>query len=562
MTTDTRTGADLFLDALQAYGVPYLFGNPGTTELPIMHSLESHELDYVLGLQEDIAMGMAAGYASARRYRSHHDPTVTPLGVVNLHVAPGLAHGLGNVYGADFAGAPVLVTAGNHPTDVQHQEPILSGDLEEMADQFCKWSVEVKRVGALPGMVRRAARTALTPPTGPVFLGLPFDVMTAETAADPEPLGSIPTAGRGDPAEIERAADFLVDVEAPTMIVGDHIARAGTDAVEAAVAFAEATGARVFGEFLSAEIDFPTGHPQWAGGLPGSPDGIRDRLESDTIVFVGCSSLSVDRYHEKQLFPPELTRIHINNAAREIGKNLPAEVAIFGDPGQVLDELTETLTDRLAAETRDRRREQARAAVERFRGTPPNDDTDTTDPRPSKGRLGEAIANAAGDALLVDESLTSRRAMQAQMRFAPEQYLANKGAGLGYGLPAAIGAALAERERDDPRDVVAYIGDGSYLYYPHAIYSAARYGVDLTVVIPDNRNYRILKENTKRFFGGTDADHEFTGMDFDPTVDFVKNAESHGATAAVIDDPDGIEDAIADAITTDGPVVLDVPIHD
>ncbi|MFB6300339.1 MAG: thiamine pyrophosphate-binding protein [Halobacteriales archaeon] len=560
MPTDDRTGADLFLDAIQAYGVPYLFGNPGTTELPIMHSLETHDIEYILGLQEDIAMGMAAGYASARRYRSHHDRSVTPLGVVNLHVAPGLAHGLGNIYGADFAGAPVLVTAGNHPTDVQHQEPILSGDLEEMADQFCKWSVEVKRVGALPGMVRRAVRTALTPPTGPVFLGLPFDVMTAETDADPEPLGSIPNAGRGDPTAVDRAAELLADAEAPSMVVGDHIAQSGAKAVESAVAFAETTGARVFGEFLSAEVDFPTGHPQWAGGLPGSPEGIRDRFEGDTVVFVGCTSLSVDRYHEEQLFPPDLNRIHINGAAREIGKNLPAEVGVLGDPGLVLADLAEMLTDRLDDTTRKRRRKAAETAVDRFR----DDDGDgtTDDSRASKDRLGEALAAAAGDALIVDESLTSGPAMRTHMNFEPEQYIANKGAGLGYGLPAAIGAAIAEGEREIPKDVVAYIGDGSYLYYPHAIYSAARYGVDLTVVIPDNRNYRILKENTKRFFGGTDADHEFTGMDFDPTVDFVKNAESHGATAEVVADPGDIEAAITDAMATDGPVVLDVPIHD
>ncbi|MFC6725582.1 thiamine pyrophosphate-binding protein, partial [Halobium palmae] len=218
--TDGYTGADLFTDALEAYGVDYVFGNPGTTELPIMRALGDADLEYVLGLHEDVAVGMAAGYAQTRRYHSHRDDSIRPVGVVNLHVAPGLAHGLGNLYDASVTGAPLVVTAGNHATDFRHEEPILSGDLEAMADQYCKWSAEVLDVAALPTMLRRAFRVALTPPTGPVFLGLPLDVTMAETDAEPERLGPIPTAGSGDEREIDRAADLLADAESPVLVVG------------------------------------------------------------------------------------------------------------------------------------------------------------------------------------------------------------------------------------------------------------------------------------------------------------------------------------------------------
>jgi hypothetical protein len=151
----TRTGAELFVDALAEYGVERVFGNPGTTELPVMNALaETDDLEYVLGVHEDVAVGAAAGYAQTRRYHSHHDPSVTPLGVVNLHVAPGLAHGLGNIYDAAAAGAPLVVTAGNHELDFRHEEPLLHGDLEAMTDQFCKWADEVLDVGDLLGHVR------------------------------------------------------------------------------------------------------------------------------------------------------------------------------------------------------------------------------------------------------------------------------------------------------------------------------------------------------------------------------------------------------------------------
>jgi len=168
----------------------------------------------------------------------------------------------------------------------------------------------------------------------------------------------------------------------------------------------------------------------------------------------------------------------------------------------------------------------------------------------------------AGDAAIVDEGVTSKYAMLTRWDLGPEQYMSNKGGGLGYGLPAAVGAAVAEEQLEEPRDVVGFIGDGSYQYYPHSIYSAARYDLDLTVVISDNRNYRILKDNTLHLMGGEEDDYEFVGMDFEPAVDLVKNAESHGARAERIETPDGIEGALEDALEREGPDVLDVLVQD
>lgn len=120
---------------------------------------------------------------------------------------------------------PIVVTAGNRGTDLRHEEPILTGDLVKMTGQFTKWSAEVLDVSALPSMLRRAFRVAATPPTGPVFLALPYDVPTAETEAAPESIGEIPTAGRGDARQIERAADLLADADNPAMVLGDGVAR-------------------------------------------------------------------------------------------------------------------------------------------------------------------------------------------------------------------------------------------------------------------------------------------------------------------------------------------------
>jgi len=560
---DSYTGADLFTDALESYGVDYVFGNPGTTELPIMDAIGRSDLEYRLGLHEDIAVGMAGGYAQRRRYHAHHDDSITPVGVANLHIAPGLAHGLGNLYAAKIAGAPLVVTAGNHSTDFRHEEPILSGDLVDMADQFCKWSDEVLDVSALPTMLRRAFRVAMTPPTGPVFLGLPLDVMLEETDAEPERLGPIPNAGSGDPAQLERAADLLADADDPVMVVGDHVARSGADAVAAAVELAEATGARVHGEILSCEVDFPTDHEQWVSYLPTSESLAAMLMDTDTILFAGCSTNTTLTRHEEALVDPDTTCIHLSDDAWQVGKNQPADAAVIGDPGLGMQDLTERVRGKLSDDVvADRLAEVAEVKETVESQMAGYGEADGDDPRSSKAELVDAMERVAGDAAIVDEGVTSKYAMLTRWDLGPEQYMSNKGGGLGYGLPAAVGAAVAEEQLEEPRDVVDFIGDGSYQYYPHSIYSAARYDLDLTVVISDNRNYRILKDNTLHLMGGEEDDYEFVGMDFEPAVDLVKNAESHGARAERIETPDGIEGALEDALEREGPDVLDVLVQD
>lgn len=556
------TGADLFVDTLERYGVSHVFGNPGTTELPVLKSLADSEIEYILGLHEDIAVGMASGYASTRRYHSHHATDVLPVGVANLHLAPGLAHGLGNLYAAKIAGAPVVVTAGNHSTDFRHEEPILSGDLVTIAEEFTKWSAEVLDVAALPAMIRRAFRVALTPPTGPVFLGLPLDVMMAETDASPERLGEIPTAGRGDSKEIERAAELLAEADSPTMITGDQIARAGRGAVESAVSLAETAGLSVHGEILSCEVNFPTQHDQWVSHIPPDEGLAAMLMDTDTLVFAGCSTNTTLTRHENPLVGAETTCIHLGPDAWELGKHQPADAAVLGDPGEVMAALAEGVE--ISEEVREERIENVSEMKESLEGTMRSigEGEDENDSRASKAELVDRLRESVPEAYIVDEGVTSKYALLTRWPLESEQLISNKGGGLGYGLPAAVGAAIAESHQEAPRDVLGFIGDGSYLYYPHTLYSAARHDVDLTVVIPDNRNYRILKDNTIKLFGGEDADHDYVGMDFEPPVDLVANAKSHGADAELIETPEEIGPAVERAFENAGPTVLDILVHD
>src|SRR5881396_4231411 len=148
--------AAVLMEILRSAGVRYLFGNPGTTELPFLDALPDSGLEYVLGLQEATAVAAADGYAQASGQ----------IGVVNVHVAPGLANSLSILHNAARAKTPLVVTAGQQDSRFLIDEPILAADLVRMAEPFTKWSYELRRADEAPAALRRALKVALTPPTG------------------------------------------------------------------------------------------------------------------------------------------------------------------------------------------------------------------------------------------------------------------------------------------------------------------------------------------------------------------------------------------------------------
>src|SRR6195256_6897554 len=188
------SGKRAFLDLLKQEGVGIVFGNPGTTELPLMDAFAvENDIRYVLGLQESVVMAMADGYAQASG----------KLAVVNLHITPGLGNAMGMLYDAQKAASPILVTAGQHDQSFTATEPILWADLPTIARPLVKWSAEVHRLADLPRMVHRAVKTALAPPTGPVFLSLPGDILNAEGDVDLMAPTRVAPRVRGDKAAVE-----------------------------------------------------------------------------------------------------------------------------------------------------------------------------------------------------------------------------------------------------------------------------------------------------------------------------------------------------------------------
>ena len=348
------SGKRAFLDLLKQEGVEYLFGNPGTTELPLMDAFATeNEIRYILGLQEAAVMAMADGYAQASG----------KLAVVNLHVAPGLGNAMGMLYDAQKAGSPILVTAGQHEQTFTATEPILWADLPTIARPLVKWSAEVTRLVDLPRLLHRAAKTALAPPTGPVFLSLPGDILRAD--ADVDLLGPtrIAPRTRGDKAAVEAAAAMLANAKRPVIMAGDAVAQSHAHAE--LVELAELLGAPVYTEFVPNTASFPTSHPLFRGSMIRLAPDVRKVLEQYDVLFsVGADLFTLSLPSDVDPMPPGIELIHLDVDPWEIGKNYPPKVAILGDPKGTLPDLVAAVA---RTHERGRARHRARPAQDRER---------------------------------------------------------------------------------------------------------------------------------------------------------------------------------------------------
>jgi benzoylformate decarboxylase len=249
-------GKQIFLQSLLNEGVRYIFGNPGTTEAPLIDALvDTPQIDYILALHEGIAVGMADAYALA----------TGRVSVVNLHVAPGLGNALGMLFNAVEGQSSILVTAGEPDSRLRLRDPLLSHDLVAMAGPLAKWSARAERADELPLILHRAFKVAKEPPGGPVFVALPVNVMEEDTGASALPSSPEFAPTRADLGALEQAADLLLGARNPVVVCGDGVFRSG--AQRELVAVAELLGAPVWNTLLTSAVNFPMNHPQFRGEL-------------------------------------------------------------------------------------------------------------------------------------------------------------------------------------------------------------------------------------------------------------------------------------------------------
>lgn len=547
------SGKRAFLELLKQEGVEIIFGNPGTTELPLMDALAVETgMRYVLGLQEAAVMAMADGYAQASGR----------LAVANVHVAPGLGNALGMLYDAQKAGAPVLLTAGQHEQSFTFSEPILWADLPTIARPFVKWSAEVRRLEDLPRAIHRAAKTALAPPAGPVFLSLPGDVLNAEADIDLGTPTRIATRQRGDQAAITAAAKLLATAERPMIIAGDAVAQ--SDAHEELIRLAELLGAPVYAEGVANTASFPASHPLFRGAMARLAPAIRAVLQQHDLLFsAGGDLFTLSLPSEIEAMPAGMMIVHLDTDPWEIGKNYAAHAAILGDPKATLPELTAALAHQMSAPQHTKaqaRLEATRAAIAAERQAlhaKARTEAAKSPIRPLA--LLQAIAEILpANAVVVEEALSSTPGLRQLMKSDdPQSFFGLRGGGIGWGLPAAIGIKLALPHRP----VVALIGDGSAMYTCQALWTAAHDRVGVVFVILNNRSYRILKQRTNAMKGFAAQTDRYVGMDLtDPAIDYVGLARSLGLRAERATTLDEVVDLLRAGLAESGPMLIDVEL--
>src|SRR6059036_1985025 len=544
--------AAALMEILRSAGVRYLFGNPGTTELPFLDALPDSGLEYVLGLQEATAIAAADGYAQASGQ----------VCVVNVHVAPGLANSLSILHNAARSRSPLLVTAGQQDTRFLMDEPILAGDLVRMAEQFTKWSYEIRRAEEAPVALPRALQVALTPPTGPVFLSLPMDLMgpaVEDTGAGPTPIAA---RTRPDPGAVARAAELLAGSRAPIVIAGDGVAR--SQAIAELTALVELVGARVHGEPVYRRTNIAGDHPLWRGGLFPSPAGVRRALEEcDALLIVGANVFTWFLHTEGTPFPRGLRVVQIDDDPWEIGRSHPISLGIAADPKATLAELAGTLrirlteTERAAATARVEKIGKARSELmSRVRGAAQAEAERT--PIGQAHLMHTLSSLLSADAIVVDESATSLPFVLRYMPFStPGSFYGGKTGTLGWGMGAAIGVQLGS----PGRKVVATIGDGSVMYAPQALWTAAHYRLPITYVVPNNTSYAILKSGMLSLDLASAKRGIYPGMDLvEPEIDYTGLARSLGVRAERVEKPGELRDVLAACLAHPGPTLVDVAI--
>lgn len=548
-------GSQAFLNILRLNDVDVIFGNPGTTELPLMDALATdNAIRYILGLQEAVVLAMADGYAQAS----------SGLTVVNLHAAPGLGNALGMLYNAQRSGSPLLVTAGQHDQSLVLTEPVLWSDLPRIARPFVKWSGEVSRVEDLPRAVHRACKIAMTPPRGPVFLSIPADVLTAPCNVDLGKPTRVAPAFRGDRAALEAAAEKLASANRPILIAGDAVSQ--SNALAEMMALAELLGAPVYLEGAQNTVTFPSTHPLFRGTLGRMAPEIRKALARHDVLFsVGGDLFTLSLPSDVEPVPPDLDIIHLDNDPWELGKNFPADVAILGDPKGSLPELCVLIEARMSADDRARaeaRRRELESAPATQRAQVA-DDHDAISPESGRLLPGPVMSAIAAllppDVVVVEESLSSRGKIRELLASRDVNgFFGMRGGGIGWGMAAAVGVKLALPKRP----VVALIGDGSALYSPQALWTAANQKLrGLVYIVLNNSSYRILKQRAKALRDPSQKTASYMAMDLDdPVIDYLALSRSFGIEAREVRELSQLAQAIEWGLSADAPVVIDVKL--
>lgn len=518
------TVREAVIDFLRRSGMTAVFGNPGSTELPLFRDFPA-DFRYITALQESLVVGMADGFAQA----------IGRAAFVNLHSAAGVGHALGNLYTAYRNQTPLVITAGQQVRSMLGMEPFLfAEDAAQFPKPYVKWSVEPATAADVPAAIARARYIAELAPCGPTFVSIPADDW--EQPAEAVPVRTVSRSVRGDAALLGQLAVALAGAQRPVFVAGSGVSRDG--AYAALATLAEKHEAPVWTAPRTARAAFPESHRLFAGFLPNSRETVAACLAGhDLIVVFGAP---VFTYHMVGTGPciPEGATLF------QLGDN-PSQAAWAAGGTAIVTSLRPAIDELLAVEV---------PVVSR---PPGQGRSATVVQEPAGDGVGVAwlmsrlAALRPADSLLVEEAPSSRTLMQRHLPVDREDgFFTCASGGLGHGLPAAVGVALARPQQR----TLALMGDGSSLYSIQALWTAAQWAVPLTVIIVRNGSYASLLEFANHF--GLPAAE---GIAL-PALDFVSLAAGFGVPAQRVTRRQDLDLALAAAFAANGPSLVEVQV--
>jgi len=507
---------------LRDVGLTTIFGNPGSTELPMFRDFPA-DFRYVLGLQESVVVAMADGFAQAQGTAAF----------VNLHSAIGVGHAVGSLFTAYRNQTPLVITAGQQARSILPFEPFLYSDqAPNLPRPYVKWSCEPARAEDVPAALARAFFTAMQPPRGPTFVSVPVDDWDRSCTLLPHREVTITVAG--DPSLLARAASMLSAARRPVIVVGASVARDA--AWTEVIALAERHQAPVWVSPLSSRNSFPERHPLFAGFLPADRVQIVARLEGcDLIVVLGAPVFTYHVEGEGPHIPEDAALVQLTDDP-SAATRAPVGLSIVTDLRLGIRALLEAKAPARPAP----------ATLVRAPRVPPDRLTD-------RYLLQQIAALRPPDSIVVEEAPSSRGAMHDCLpMLEPDSFYTCASGGLGHGLPAAVGVALARSDRK----VIALLGDGSAMYSIQGLWSAAELALPVAFVVVNNRGYRALDEFAAHFglatLPGTHLAH----------LDFCALARAQGVEAVRVSRCAELDGALRMAFAATHPVLIEVCVED
>lgn len=526
------TVRDAVLDFMRRVGMTSVFGNPGSTELPMFRDFPE-DFRYVLGLQEAVVVGMADGYAQATRNAA----------MVNLHSAAGVGNAMGNIFTAFKNRTPMVITAGQQARSILPFDPFLfSAQATELPKPYVKWSVEPARAADVPLAIARAYYIAMMPPRGPVLVSIPADDwdQPAELLAP----RTVSTELRAEPLVLDQIGAMLDASRRPAFVVGAAVDR--DNAWDAVVQLAERHNARVFAAPMSGRCSFPEDHRLFAGFLPAMREKIVGLLDGHDCIFaLGAPAFTYHVEGTGPHLPPGAALCQLTDDPTTAAWTPSGMAAVGSIRLSVLD-----LLARAAPPARPLPAPRA-----------PRPRAEPTSPLSVAYVMQTLTELRKPSDIIVEEAPSARSVMQNYLPITQsEGFFTMDSGGLGYGMPAALGVALGVASTKPDARIIGIFGDGSSMYSIQSLWSAAQMQLPITFVILNNGRYAALQDFAPVFgFSATDV-VQGTAL---PAIDFVGLAQAQGCTALRVADASALRDALQLALSrkdTHQPMLIEVEV--